>query len=286
AVDGRTVRRYIQALESLGIPIATEPGRYGGYRLVAGFKLPPLMFTRQEMLALCLGLVAARRLGLDDAAPAIESVEAKLQRVIPHTLQRQVKALSRSARIDLPGSSSSINEHKLLPLTQAVEAQQRVRFCYCASDHSETIRELDPYGLVFSDGNWYVSGWCHLRKALRSFRLDRLDQVELLPAYFGKPEDFDAVAHLQQSIATIARAQAVNVELKASRKQAEMALGKKIGLLVEEGDKLYLRTQTDSLDWLASRLCGLYFDFIIHEPNALRLAVKNRAKQLLKLTDA
>ena len=66
-VDGRTLRRYISRLEDLGIPIAVEHGRHGGYRLVAGYKLPPLMFTDEEALALSVGLLAARGLGLAGA---------------------------------------------------------------------------------------------------------------------------------------------------------------------------------------------------------------------------
>ena len=73
-VDPRTLRRYIATLEEMGIPITTEQGRYGGYKLVPGFKLPPMMFTDEEAQALSLGLIAARGLGLADSAPAIESV--------------------------------------------------------------------------------------------------------------------------------------------------------------------------------------------------------------------
>ena len=61
-VDRRTLRRYIAMLEEMGIPITTEQGRYGGYRLVAGYKLPPMMFTDEEAQALSLGLIAARGL--------------------------------------------------------------------------------------------------------------------------------------------------------------------------------------------------------------------------------
>src|SRR5229473_722364 len=68
-VDRRTLRRYIAMLEEMGIPITTEQGRYGGYRLVPGYKLPPMMFTDEEAQALSLGLIAARGLGLADAAP-------------------------------------------------------------------------------------------------------------------------------------------------------------------------------------------------------------------------
>jgi len=60
-VNVRTVRHYIMMLQDMGIPIESERGRYGAYRLRPGFKLPPLMFTEDEALALTLGLVAARR---------------------------------------------------------------------------------------------------------------------------------------------------------------------------------------------------------------------------------
>src|SRR5204862_7264952 len=87
-VDRRTLRRYIATLEEMGIPITTEQGRYGGYKLVPGFKLPPMMFTDEEAQALSLGLIAARGLGLADAAPAIASVQAKLDRVLPSAPKR------------------------------------------------------------------------------------------------------------------------------------------------------------------------------------------------------
>ena len=83
AARGRppTVRRYIAMLEELGIPIIAERGRDGAYLLVAGFKLPPMMFTDDEALALSVGLLAARGLGLAEAAPAVASAQAKLERV-------------------------------------------------------------------------------------------------------------------------------------------------------------------------------------------------------------
>lgn len=287
-VDGRSVRRYIQALEELGIPVVTEAGRYGGYRLVAGYKLPPMVFTPEETQALCLGLMAARRLGLADTAPATASAQAKLERVLPDKDRRQVRALTGGTQIDLQGigiqSSGDNSDHsKLLQLSSAAEAQQRVELDYHNQNGEGTRRQLDPYGLVFSQGQWYVSGWCHLRQSLRSFRLARLSAITLLPAYFGKPENFDALEHLSHSIATAPRAFAVAVELKTDRKNAEAALGRKIGPLSEEDGKLILRTRTDSLDWFARRLCGLGFDFAVLEPPALRDAIRKRAQHLLEL---
>ncbi len=100
-VDGRTLRRYIVALEELGIPISAERGRHGGYRLVAGFKLPPLMFSAEETLAVSLGLLAVRSLGLGESELALESAQAKLSRVMPVALRRRLVALRETASLDL-----------------------------------------------------------------------------------------------------------------------------------------------------------------------------------------
>ena len=82
-VGERTVRRYVAMLQEMGVPVEAERGRYGAYTLRPGFKLPPMMFTDEEALALALGLLSARRLGLSGAAPAVEGAQAKLERVMP-----------------------------------------------------------------------------------------------------------------------------------------------------------------------------------------------------------
>src|SRR4029078_2766541 len=78
-VDGRTLRRYIAVLEEMGIPVTAERGRRGVYIVVACFKLPPMIFNDDEALALSVGLLAARVLGLAEGAPAVASAQAKLE---------------------------------------------------------------------------------------------------------------------------------------------------------------------------------------------------------------
>ena len=90
-VDRRTIRRYISVLENLGVPVTTEQGRSGGYMLVPGFKLPPMMFTDEEVLAISMGLLAAKQLGLAQAAPAIDNAQAKLERVMPENLKTRLR---------------------------------------------------------------------------------------------------------------------------------------------------------------------------------------------------
>ena len=99
-VDVRSVRRYITMLQDLGIPIEAERGRYGNYRLMRGFKLPPLMLTEDEALALTLGLLVAKRLGLTIAAPAVEGALAKIDRVLPEALRERVQAVQETLVLD------------------------------------------------------------------------------------------------------------------------------------------------------------------------------------------
>src|SRR5437867_8423794 len=91
-------------LQDLGIPVEAERGRYGAYRLRPGFKLPPLMFTEDEALALTLGLLAARRLGLTAAAPAVEGALAKIERVLPSALRERVQAVQQTLILDVTHS--------------------------------------------------------------------------------------------------------------------------------------------------------------------------------------
>jgi predicted DNA-binding transcriptional regulator YafY len=82
-MDVRTVRRYITHLQDVGIPVEANIGRYGGYRLRPGFKLPPLIFTEEEATAIMLGLLASSWLEIGQSSHAIEGALAKVSRVLP-----------------------------------------------------------------------------------------------------------------------------------------------------------------------------------------------------------
>jgi predicted DNA-binding transcriptional regulator YafY len=97
-VDQRTVRRYALRLADLGIPVTAERGRYGGYRLLPGYRLPPLMLTDDEAAAVVIGLLAAERLG--QPVVGITTALAKIQRVLPTALSERVAALRRALGFD------------------------------------------------------------------------------------------------------------------------------------------------------------------------------------------
>src|SRR5258708_27158295 len=190
-VNIRTLRRYITILQDLGIPIVAERGRAGSYELTAGYKLPPMMFTNDEALALSIGLLTARHFGLAETVPAIASAQAKLEQVLPLNLRQQMQALTAPVTLDLNGSPTQSPGTVLLTMSRAAQLQRRVHMRYRSRGDGETARDLDPYGLAFRQGCWYVVGFCGLRRDLRSFRLDRVVQVGLSATSFDRPPGFD-----------------------------------------------------------------------------------------------
>ena len=279
-VDVRTVRRYIAALEELGIPVLTEQGRYGGYRLVAGFKLPPMMFTDEETLAISLGLLAANQLGLSETTPSIASVQAKLERVMPSNLKRRVRAISQSASLILPKAHGAENKGDLLLLTDAAHDQQRVRFVYEAENKIAQLRDVDPYGIVFRRGHWYLVGHCHLRDALRTFRLDRLCKVELLKHSFLRPSKFDAASYLNQSMQNAPRQHPVSVLLHTDMASASFFLQGLEGLLQQCDEGLLMETSTDSLEWFARWLVQMPIAVSVIKPASLLDAICEHVKHV------
>ena len=283
AVDPRTVRRYIVMLEELGLPITAERGRDGHYMLVSGFKLPPMMFTNDEALALSVGLNAARRLGLAEAQVAVAGALAKLERVMPAGLKRRVRAVGEAVEVSLSQPRPPVDNRALAALSEAAQTESRVHLRYRARQGDETERDFDPYGLAYRGGSWYVAGWCHLRRGLRSFRLDRVQDVRPLTTRFTRSAGFDSLAYLARSVATLPRAFAVEVLLKTDLHSAQREVFPAVGVLEWTADGVLLRGQADSLAWFAQELARLPFAFEIRRPVALRQELEALARRLLAI---
>ena len=284
-VDKRTVRRYIRSLEDLGIPVTTEQGRDGGYMLVAGFKLPPMMFTNDETLALSLGLLAARQLKFAEADVAISSVQAKLERVMPAKLQARARAIADSISMMLPEPATDTAPEHFSPLLDALEQQCTIEIVYVSQAGQRLNRRVDPYGLLFRRGQWYMTGYCHLRQQLRTFRLDRLRQIALLAQQFTRPRGFDSAAYFNESLMNMPGNVQVEVILHTTPEEARQVIGSTASLLKPQQNGLLLSTQTDCCQWFAIWLSQLPFAFSIIQPTELKQALQQHAQRLLQYSD-
>jgi predicted DNA-binding transcriptional regulator YafY len=198
-VSERTIHRYMGMLDDLGIPIYSERGPYGGFSLVRGYKLPPLIFTPEEATALYLGTALVKDIWGASYHDAVVSAKAKLDNVLPDDLLQEVAQAQRGLlvtgwlRRDYGPWAPILDE-----LRRCVARRQRVELVYQSFRQEITRRPLDPYALALQWGNWYLVGYCHLRDDLRTFRIDRIREVEPTGESFEVPSDFSARAYLQR----------------------------------------------------------------------------------------
>lgn len=281
-VERRTVRRYIVELEKFGVPIRATRGRDGHYALMPGYKLPPMVFSNDETLALSMGLRVARELGLSDMAPAVAAAQAKLDRVMPKALRRQLGDLNAVVSLDLSRPQAEGGSEFFAQISQCASAAQRLRIDYQAPDGRASEREINPYGLGYLYGAWYLVGYCHMRRDLRSFRLDRVQALEPLPKTFAKPENFNVVEYLREAIAAVQRAHTVVVRFPGTDlASARRAIPPSIGKLTAQRGGTRLDMQADELHWVARELARLSFDFVIVEPVALKAVLARHLQRLL-----
>ncbi|HJT56697.1 MAG TPA: WYL domain-containing protein, partial [Ktedonobacteraceae bacterium] len=247
-------------------------------------KMPPLMFTEDEALALTLGLLAAKRLGLVMTAPAVEGALAKIDRVLPEALRERVQAVQETLVLDsISRYPSSPDSSVVLTLSAATQQQKRVWMRYHSGLAQQTERAVDSYGLIFHAGLWYTVGYCHLRQDLRVFRLDRVLEAELLEETFTRPPNFDGLGHLRRSIASMPGTWKVEVLLEMPWEEAEREVPLTMGMLEQTRDGVMMSCYTQDLNWMAHFLVSLRCPLIVREPPELHAALRALATEIVQL---
>jgi predicted DNA-binding transcriptional regulator YafY len=153
---------------------------------------------------------------------------------------------------------------------------------YRGMDQQQTTREVDVYGLGYRGGAWYAAARCHLRRNLRSFRLDRVLEVQALPKSFGRPHGFDVLGYLVRSIALLPRKHAAEVLLLTDMAQARRSVFVGLGELKPGRGGVRLSIQADELAWVARELARLPFGFRVIQPAALRAELAAHGRSLLR----
>ena len=276
-VNIRTVRDYVEMLLDLGIPVEAERGRYGAYRLRPGYKLPPLIFTEEESLALTLSLVMAREQELAQTSPAFEGVMAKVMRVLPETTRAQVRAIEQTVIFEDRSFRVIPSILTITILSSAFQTGRRVRLHYRSARSQVTERVFDPYGVAYHEGAWYTIGYCHLRQGQRLFRLDRIQQVEATSETFSPPVNFDALEAVQHALASVPRVWQVEVWLQTTLEEIQRKTRLSKAQFEEADNGVLLRGDVEDLPWLACFLVGLGVPLIVHHSPELRTALRDYA---------
>ncbi len=284
-VSERTVRRDIARLMELDLPVETQQGRGGGVSLPAGALLPAVRFTDDELLALVVGLKAAVAGADETLGRAAERALQRLETVMSPGTRERVRALQEALAPGLADADRAVpapSQH-VIALAEASHRGGRVEIGYRSGDEI-TERRIDPYGLA-KLGPWYVVAYCHLRRDMRTFRVDRIRWIRPTPERFVRPEGFDAFRYVGAAIAmapvfgdVVCRALLYTDIQTASR---NMSLATMLLEPVEEGVRLTVRTDRYGLQWVLRQLLALRFRVRIEGPPELEEAARQMAARLL-----
>ena len=240
-IDRRTVRRYVSALQALGIPIEGQRGVGGGHRIRPGYRLPPLMLNDDDMVIVALGVVAAGRLGLAGPAESAEGALAKIHRVLPTCAQARRSARERPRLHDLRRTGRRPGRRR----DGAVAGGQRSggvggipNFLSGVLGRSDAPRRASARPRR-APGRWYLAAFDHGRDDLRTFRVDRMRRA-VLAQEVAPPDGFDAAAVSGALLARTLRPHEVEVLLDLSLEEATRRLPATLAELAEaDGGTLF-----------------------------------------------
>ncbi|QCW78069.1 YafY family transcriptional regulator [Streptomyces sp. S6] len=299
-VTPRTIRRDIDRLRELGYPVEASRGSAGGYRLVAGAALPPLVLDDEEAVAIAVGLRAGAGHAIEGVDEASVRALAKLEQVLPARLRHRVSSLQNATVPLVRGDGSTIDPRTLTTLASAATGQERLRFAYRSGDGTETRRQVEPYRLVSTGRRWYLVAYDLLREDWRTFRVDRVSEPFATGARFtprplpgesggadgGGAED--AARYFARSMAGRQPELRLDVWFAAPAEFVVARLPPTLGVPEPEpgpdgenpggenpggensGNGCRLRSScTDSLEWVALRLALVDCEFTVQGPPEL-----------------
>ncbi len=294
-VDERTVRRYVEHLLELGIPVEAIRGRYGGYRIAPGYRMAPLMLSDDEAVAVLLGLLqaragsAARAFDAGAADTAAETAIAKIRRALPPVSAHRVDALLDAA-VFAPTAEAPIPDASvLLTVADAVRSRRPLALRYRSVDGAPSGRTVHPYDLVAHRGRWYLVALDLERQAERTFRLDRIRSARPLHGSFPSRPDHDPVAQLIERFANAAYEYRVTLRIQATAERIRAHLAPSVAVLqripgddADAGELPWHRAEIHAaqLDWIPSVIAALGCPVVIEGPEELRTLVRQVAERL------
>ncbi|MCC8477009.1 helix-turn-helix transcriptional regulator [Streptomyces parvus] len=285
-VSPRTIRRDIDRLRDLGYPVEASRGSIGGYRLVAGTAMPPLLLDDEEAVAIAVGLRAGAGHAIEGVDEASVRALAKLEQVLPSRLRHRVSVLQNATVPLTRGDGSTIDPRTLTTLASAATGRERLRFAYRSGDGTRTKRQVEPYRLVSTGQRWYLVAYDIGREDWRTFRVDRVGEPYATGARFtprplpvegvgsdagGGTGSGDAATFLARSMRRMQPELRLDVWFGAPAEFVAARLPAHLGAPEPDGEGgCRLRAScTDSLEWVALRLALVDCEFSVTEPPQL-----------------
>ena len=271
-VSERAARRYVGILREAGIPIDSVRGPYGGYRVGRGLRLPPLTFTATEALGLVMAVLDGHH-DAGDATDPVGSALGKLVRALPEHVAAQADSVRRAAAPAPDHAAARPDPVRTATLVQACSDRRVVRVPYRSEAGSEWVVEAEPWAVVVRHSRWYLVCAIVPSRAVRTYRLDRMGEVELLDTTFEPPPDLDPVAVLEEQLA-VGWEHAVDVVVDAPVDAVRRRLPRSLGRIEPVDDaSCRLTASTSNPYWYAEQLAVLRAPFRVSGCEHLQAAM-------------
>jgi predicted DNA-binding transcriptional regulator YafY len=221
--NARTVRRDLEALEALGFPLVVEK-RNGvtRWRLMEGCRdIPALGFSATELMALLLNRNLLRPLEGTEIAESLNSALSKASAALPPQGHEYVRSMEQMFTVGL-GPHKNYREHRqtINLISQAIDKRRAMQMpYYSASRDGTSRREVDPYHLWFAAGGLHMIAYCHLRKDVRLFAVERIRSIARTDHPYQMPFGFNVQEYVQDAL-NVMRGRRIGVELRFTKKAA------------------------------------------------------------------
>ncbi len=285
-VSRRTTFRDLKALSDSGVPLTYSEG--GGYEILEGYQLPPLMLTAREAATLIVGTQFMKLQSDASLRGDADKVSLKIRSVLPREIQEYVDRLSENTVLDPYWMHAIQTEEEesgvWYKLSEAVARSRKVIMEYYVESRGEiTQRTVDPLGLVYYSDHWNLIAFDHLRETIRNFRLDRMEEMFVLSERFERPADFDLIKHLEQDGM---RPSVQLVQLVFSNNafaRARPTIPAIIDSEEADGENVRVTFRFDNQQYLTGWLLRFGSDVKVEEPSSLAEAHKKAALQISEL---
>jgi predicted DNA-binding transcriptional regulator YafY len=283
-VSERAARRYVGILREAGIPIESLRGRYGGYRIGRGLRLPPLMFSATEALGLVMAVLDGHHDASDPTAP-VGSALGKIVRALPEPVAAQAEAVRLTAAPAPDRAAARPDPATTAALVQACSDCRRVRIGYRSEAGTEWHMEVDPWAVVVRHGRWYLLCRSLKTDARRAYRIDRVTGIEVLDETFLPHVDLDPVAMLEEHLA-VGWEYEVDVVIEGPIEEAARWIPRAAGRLEPlDAETTRLVGSTSNPTWYVGQLAGIPVPYRIVQCEELRDAARRLGRRLMAASD-
>jgi len=271
-VSKRTLRRDVDRLRELGYPIEADRGVDGGYQLGAGTKLPPLLLTDDEAVAITIGLRTAANQPVEGLAEPSMGALVKVGQLLPDALQHRVESLTGAIDPSPMIEANTVTLSTLTTLARATRDTKRVRFDYQGFDGTQSHRHVDPHHVVPLNRYWYLIAWDLDRDDWRTFRMDRVDNPHTTHRAFDlrKLPAPDPATHIRQTIRALKSVYDVELVVKAPLAEIQRHIGPWGSATALDNGTTRIEMHIPDLAWAVLMLAITNSEIVSVEPAELR----------------